>query len=45
MEILVEKLSAYTGKSYSERKLKKAGKVAAEAKKQLRLRKKPNLFL
>lgn len=37
MELLAEKLSVYTGKSYSERKLKRAGKVAAEAKKQLRI--------
>lgn len=37
MELLAEKLSAYTGKSYSRRKLQKAGKEVADAKRQLQI--------
>ena len=37
LELLIEKLSAHTGRHYTEKKLKKAGKATAEAKKQLRI--------
>lgn len=37
LELLTEKLSAYTGRRYTEGKLKKAGKATAEAKRQLRI--------
>lgn len=37
MELLAEKLSAHTGRFYSKRKLQKAGKEVADAKRQLQI--------
>lgn len=37
MELLAEKLSAYTGRGYSRRKLQKAGREVADAKRQLQI--------